>query len=64
MNTHSSTIPLPQSTQSQATLTQPKISVPISHPFQVVCSRCQKTISYSGKDGEVFSTVCDECAGV
>jgi len=63
MNTHSSTTPLPQSTPS-STLTQPKISDPISHPFQVVCSRCQKTISYSGKDGEVFSTVCDECAGV
>ncbi len=64
MNTSTSTPPVPQSSETRSTLAQPKIAETISHPFQVVCSLCQKTISYSGKGGEVFSTVCDECAGI
>ncbi|MGE4272410.1 MAG: hypothetical protein AB7E31_06005 [Desulfitobacterium sp.] len=36
----------------------------VNHPFQVVCSVCHKTISYSGEDGQVYLVKCDECAGV
>ena len=43
---------------------QPKIAHPIKHPFQVICQLCQKTISYSGKDGEITYAVCDQCAGI
>ncbi|AFM02153.1 MULTISPECIES: hypothetical protein [Desulfitobacterium] len=43
---------------------QPKDEQEVKHPFQVVCSVCKKTISYSGKDGEVFLVKCDQCEGI
>lgn len=43
---------------------QPKIALPTKHPFQVVCQLCKRTISYSGKDGEITYAVCDQCSGI
>lgn len=42
----------------------PKEDQRVKHPFQVICSVCHKTISYSGKDGEIHFAKCDQCEGV
>lgn len=50
--------------QTSPQTTPPQAEQEVKHPFQVVCSVCQKTISYSGKDGEVFLAKCDKCDGI
>lgn len=43
---------------------QPKEDQKVNYSFQVVCSVCHKTISYSGTGGEVHLVKCDQCEGI
>ena len=52
------------SSQTSNQTAQAKEPNKVKHPFQVVCSVCHRTISYSGKDGEVYSAKCDKCEGI